>query len=208
MTKLLHISSSPRGTASESLGLAATFIDAYRAANPDASVEQWDLWDGTLPAFGADATHAKMAKFAVAPMTSTQSRAWESIEEAFDRFDAADRYLFSVPMWNHTVPYILKQFIDVVSQPGLVFTFDPNTGYSGLLDGKKAAVLYTGAVWGPGRPVSFGEDFQQPYFESWLRWAGVDDIVSVRLQPNAATSDLDLACVAAHSEARRAAATF
>ena len=32
------------------------------------------------------------------------------------RFDAADYYLFSIPMWNHQVPYILKQFIDVVNQ--------------------------------------------------------------------------------------------
>ena len=45
--------------------------------------------------------------------------------DTFRRFDAADRYLFSVPMWNAGVPYILKQFIDVVSQPGLVFGFDP-----------------------------------------------------------------------------------
>ena len=208
MAKLLHISSSPRGTGSESLGLAATFIDAYREANPDAEVEQWDLWDGSLPEFGAEATHAKMAKFAGAPFTRTQTQVWESIEAAFGRFDAADRYLFSVPMWNHTIPYILKQFIDVVSQPGLVFSFDPAAGYTGLLDGKKAAVLYTGAVWAPGLPPGFGEDFQQPYFDSWLRWAGIEDIVSVRFHPNPAAIDPDLACVAAHAEAREAATTF
>jgi len=208
MNRLLHISSSPRGTASESLGLAATFIDAYRDANPDVEVEHWDLWDETLPAFGAEAAPAKMARFAGAPFTRAQSQVWESVEATFGRFDAADRYLFSVPMWNHTIPYILKQFIDVVSQPGLVFSFDPATGYTGLLDGKKAAVLYSGAVWAPGRPPAFGEDFQQPYFDSWLRWAGIDDIVSVRLQPNVVTTDPDLVCVTAHQEARQAAAAF
>jgi hypothetical protein len=32
----------------------------------------------------------------------------------------------------------------VISQPGLVFNFDPEHGYTGLLTGKKAVVIYTG----------------------------------------------------------------
>jgi len=61
--------------------------------------------------------------------TGEQAAAWRAAHATFDRFNAADRYLFSVPMWNAGVPYILKQFIDVVSQPGLVFSFDPAHGY-------------------------------------------------------------------------------
>ena len=53
-------------------------------------------------------------------------------------------------MWNAGIPYILKQFIDVVSQPGMVFGFDPEPGYTGLLTGRKAAVVYTSAVYGAG----------------------------------------------------------
>jgi FMN-dependent NADH-azoreductase len=48
MSKLLHISSSPRGEASESLRIACVFVQAYRDANPDAAVESWDLWDGVF----------------------------------------------------------------------------------------------------------------------------------------------------------------
>jgi len=33
----------------------------------------------------------------------------------FDRFAAADAYLFSVPMWNAGVPYAVKQWIDIIS---------------------------------------------------------------------------------------------
>lgn len=43
----------------------------------------------------------------------------------FDRFAAADAYLFSVPMWNAGVPYALKQWIDIISQPGWLFSFTP-----------------------------------------------------------------------------------
>src|SRR3954464_3178162 len=170
MTTLLHVSASPRGAASESLAIAETFLAAYRERNPEVEVQTWDLWDGTLPEFGPAAAAAKMAVFAGADPQGDEARAWQAAIDAFRRFDAADRYLFSVPMWNAGVPYILKQFIDVVSQPGLVFGFDPERGYSGLLRGKKAAVVYTSAVYGPGRGSAFGADFQRPYFDDWLRW--------------------------------------
>ena len=64
MTTLLHISASPRGAASESLAIAATFLDAYRDTHPDDEIVEWDLWDGTLPEFGPAAAAAKMAVFA------------------------------------------------------------------------------------------------------------------------------------------------
>jgi FMN-dependent NADH-azoreductase len=93
--------------------------------------------------------------------------------------------LFSVPMWNSGVPYVLKQFIDVVSQPGMVFGVDPETGYHHLLAGrgKKAAAVYTSAVWAPGLPPNFGSDFQSTYLGDWLRWTGIDDISEVRFHP-------------------------
>jgi FMN-dependent NADH-azoreductase len=149
-----------------------------------------------------------MAVFAGAAPQGDEARAWRRAIDTFRRFDAADRYLFSVPMWNAGVPYILKQFIDVVSQPGLVFSFDPAAGYTGLLTGKKAAVVYTGAVWGPERGPAFGRDFQQPYFEDWLRWAGINDITTIRFQPNLVTADADTGRHAALAQARDAGKTF
>jgi FMN-dependent NADH-azoreductase len=208
MTRLLHISASPRGEASESLRLADAFLDVYRQTNPGADVGHFDLWDGTLPEFGPAAAKAKMDVFAGAEPSGEGVAAWAAAKATFARFDAADRYLFSVPMWNAGVPYILKQFIDVVSQPGMVFGFDPVTGYQGLLTGKKAAVIYTGAVWGPDRGPEFGSDFQKPYFEDWLRWAGITDITSVRFQPNLAAADVDTAREKAHAVVLEAAASF
>jgi len=208
MATLLHLSASPRGAASESGAIAATFLDAYRATHEGDEIVEWDLWDGTLPPFGPPAAAAKMAVFAGADPQGEEARAWRAAIDTFRRFDAADRYLFSVPMWNAGVPYILKQFIDVVSQPGLVFGFDPERGYSGLLRGKKAAVVYTSAVYGPGREPAFGADFQRPFFDDWLRWAGVDDITAIEFRPDLATADADTGRRAAHAAARDAGKTF
>ncbi|BCB73732.1 NAD(P)H-dependent oxidoreductase [Phytohabitans flavus] len=203
MTTLLHISASPRGARSESLAIAETFLTAYRENHPDDAVETWNLWDeGALPPFGPDAAAAKMAVFAGADPEGDQAAAWRRAQETFARFAAADRYLFSVPMWNAGVPYILKQFIDVVSQPGMVFSFDPERGYTGLLAGRKAVVVYTSAVYGEGRPPAFGSDFQAPYFGGWLRWAGITEIEEVFFRPNLAIADADPGRRAAHARAR------
>ena len=202
MSRLLHISASPRGAASESLAIAREFLDAFTATHPDVEVDEFDLWDGTLPEFGPAAAAAKMAVFAGEQPSGAGAVAWRAAAETFRRFDAADRYLFSVPMWNAGVPYVLKQFIDVVSQPGMVFSFDPDEGYRGLLTGKKAVAVYTSAVYGPGRGPAFGADFQAPFLEGWLRWAGVDDIEAIPFRPNLATADAGAGRAAAHALAR------
>jgi FMN-dependent NADH-azoreductase len=208
MPSLLHISASPRGERSESLAIAGTFLDTLRDSRPDITVETFDLWDGSLPPFGPAAASAKMSVFAGQEPTGEDAAAWRAAERTFRRFARADYYLFSVPMWNHGIPYVLKQFIDVVSQPGMVFSFDPQDGYTGLLTGRRAVVVYTSAVYGPGRPPEFGTDFQAPYLVSWLAWAGVADVSEVSFRPNLATPDAGLGRDAAHAAARDLAKTF
>lgn len=207
MGKLLHISASPRGTGSESLAIAAAFVDAFRETHPDDEVEHWDLWDGTLPAFGPAETEAKMTLIRGGTPTGAAQHAWDAVIAAFHRFDAADRLLFSVPMWNAGIPYILKQFIDVVSQPGLVWGFDAQTGYQPLLKDKKAAVVYTSAVWAPGLPTGFGTDFQSTFFDDWLRWAGITDVTAIRHHPTV-LGDVEDSRQTAMAAAREAAKTW
>jgi FMN-dependent NADH-azoreductase len=202
MPTLLHVSASPRGDDSESRAIAATFLQTLADARPDITIRTWDLWDGGLPPFGPDAVAAKMAVFAGAIPTGA---GWDNAVATFERFAAADYYLFSVPMWNAGIPYILKQLIDVISQPGLVYSFDPVAGYTGLITGRPAVVVYTSAVYGPGRPPSFGSDFQAPFFEDWLRWAGFSEITSVAFRPNLAATDVDARRQQAHQAAREAA---
>jgi len=209
MTRLLHVSASPRGTASESLRIAGVFLDAYRETHPDVEVEQWDLWDGTLPEFGPAAAAAKMAIFSGATPEGDAAVAWQAALDAFARFDAADHVLFSVPMWNAGIPYVLKQFVDVVSQPGTIFGVDVVTGYQHLLAGrgKKVATIYTSAVYAPQLGPNFGSNFQSTYFADWLRWTGIDDIAEIHYHPSL-TGDVELERKRADERARAIAEAF
>ena len=149
-----------------------------------------------------------MDTFSGLDLDGPPAAAWRQVTATFERFAAADDYLFSVPMWNAGVPYKLKQLIDVVSQPGLVFDFDPVRGYSGLLTGRRAAVIYTSAIYGPGRGPAFGSDFQAPFFRDWLTWAGVSDVREVSFGPNIATADAEGGRRLAREETVRLAKEF
>ncbi len=69
---------------------------------------------------------------------AVQRSAWDQVVAIAQRFISADRYLFAVPMWNSGIPYRLKQYIDLIRQPGLLWGLNPDTGYHGLLTDKHA----------------------------------------------------------------------
>src|SRR3954452_2274497 len=55
MDRLLHISSSPRGAASQSRRIGAVFTETFQQTHPNAAVQHWDLWDGPLRDCGVGA---------------------------------------------------------------------------------------------------------------------------------------------------------
>lgn len=208
MTRLLHIAASPRGAESESRAIADTFIEAYLKAHDDAGADMFDLWKEPLPAFDADAVTAMRAVLAGKPVEGAARRAWQAVRRTFEHFDSYDRYVFSVPMWNFGIPYVLKHFIDVVSQSGMLFRLDRTSGYAGMLHGKKAAVIYTSSVYAPGMPEGFGSDFQSTAFNNWLRWAGITDSAEISLRALRFAEDPDGLRREAHARARELGENF
>jgi FMN-dependent NADH-azoreductase len=208
MSTLLHVSASPRGALSDSRALAAAFLDTHRRAHPEVTVEELDLFDGKLPAFGHLAAQAKMAVWGGGQPSAEQQGEWDAARAVFDRFAAADAYLFSVPMWNAGVPYALKQWIDIISQPGWLFSFTPDAGYSGLIRSKKAAGIYTSGVYQPGAPLTYGNDFHAAFFNDWLRYAGFTDVTEIRWQPTVLTAARDTDKAAALQRAAEAGRRF
>jgi len=189
MTKFLHIASSPRGDSSKSSALAQAFVKAEQLKNPDAEIDMLNIWDYPLPDFDGDSAAAKMTFFGVGEMYNKAQSAWDEIVQITERFKSADHYVLSVPMWNGGIPYRLKQYIDIITQPGLLFGFAPETGYQGLLKNKKATVFYTSGVWALGTAAQFGTDFHSSYLGWWLDFIGVNDTQSIRFQPTLLTAD-------------------
>jgi len=189
MEKLLHISASPRGEKSRSRALALAHINNRVTADPTLQIDTLDLWDEPLPQFDGDWAAAKMTLFGEGEMTDGLQANWIHLTEITNRFIAADHYVFNVPMWNGSIPYRLKQYIDIITQPGLLYDFSPEGGCIGLLSGKAATVIVSSAVWAPGVDPRFGQDFHATYLAWWLHKIGVKDTEIVRFQPSMLTPD-------------------
>ncbi len=187
--KILHIVASPRGADSQSSKLAEAYLQAAKAENPNVVVDVLNLWDEDLPEFDGDKAAAKMTFFGVGEMDGQRQSAWDQIVAITQRFTEADEYVLSVPMWNGGIPYRLKQYIDIITQPGLTFGFAPESGYGGLLQEKRARVFYTAGVYAPGADPKYGDDYHSAYLRWWLELVGVTDIEVVRFQPSLMTAD-------------------
>jgi len=200
MPSLLLVNSSPRRERSESLRLAEGLVDAYREVAPQATIDRLDLFEDPLPFFGPDAASAKMKVIGGETLAGGDAALWDELASVVRRLESADALVF--PMWNASVPWPLKQLIDVVSQPGLAFRFDPEAGCSGLLEGRRAVAVYTSHVYSPRAEKRFGVDFHSTYFEYWLSFVGISDVRTVRLQPTHRTPDFAERQAAALAQAR------
>ena len=192
MSKLLYIEASPRKSRSKSIDVAHVFLSTLQNSHPSVEVDKLDLWSTELPSFNGDTVDAKYAILHGQPHTPEQAKAWQRVVEVIERFKSADWYLFSLPMWNFGVPYVLKHLIDVIVQPGLTFSFSPAEGYKGLVMGKKATAVYArGGAYGSGTGAE-AYDLQSKTLGGILGFIGITDVTSIFVEPTlAAPEDLE-----------------
>lgn len=183
MARLLYIESSPRKDRSHSIKVAESFVDEYKKTHPGDTVDTIDLWDRDLPRFDGDIINAKYNILHGRDHTEEEREAWRAVEKVIYDFIDADKYVFSLPMWNFSIPYTLKHYIDVLVQPGYTFTYDPEKGYEGTVTGKPATVVCArGGAYGPGSGGE-GLDYQKTYMEQILGFIGFTDIRSILVEP-------------------------
>ena len=182
MPKLMHLACSPR-VDSESAAGARIFLDRFRRARPDWDVDVMDLWRDSLPEFSGPLLDAKYARIRGLAFTDAQRDQFAVAERIAVRFALAERVLISTPMWNFGIPYKLKQWFDVIIQPGLTFRFDQSQGYVPLLkDRPTLVILASGSDYTTG--MNRGRtDLATPYLREALRFIGVKDVRFVPIGP-------------------------
>ena len=192
MSKLLYIEASPRKSRSKSVEVAQFFLSKLQNADPSVEIDKLDLWTTELPDFDGDTVDAKYSILHGQAQTPDQAKAWQRVVAVTERFKSADWYVFSLPMWNFGVPYVLKHLIDVLVQPGLTFSYSAAEGYKGLVIGKKAVVVYArGGNYSPGTGME-GYDLQSKTLGGVLGFIGITDVVNIFVEPTlAAPGDVD-----------------
>lgn len=185
MSTLLYIESSPRKGRSKSIRVAHAFLEAYKQANPNDTVVTLDLWEKKLREFDGYTIDAKYQVMHGQGFDANQQAAWQTVVDVCNEFKSADKFLFSLPMWNFGIPYKLKHYVDIIAQPGQTFSFDPATGYSGLVTGKPVAVVYArGGAY--SSDATKGLDFQKGYMDLLLGFIGFTNVQSILVEPTLA----------------------
>jgi FMN-dependent NADH-azoreductase len=206
--KLLHLRCSPRaGSASSSA--AESFLAQFRQARPSWDIDLQDLWRESLPEFDGAALEAKYARLGGRNFSGPERDAFAVVERLALRFSLADRVLISSPMWNFGVPYKLKQWFDLIVQPGLTFTFSPAEGYRGLIkDRPTIVILASGSDFVTG--MNRGRvDMATPYLRDILRFVGVHSVRFVAIGPTIGSRDqVEAARAAAERQLIELAAAF
>ncbi|MDB5440860.1 MAG: acyl carrier protein phosphodiesterase [Caulobacteraceae bacterium] len=177
MSKLLVIDSSASGEASVSRQLTAAAIDAFRAADPAVSVVYRDL-DASPP------PHLNIGMIAGVRTPSAATPAEQAARaQSFallDEVRAADTIVIGAPMYNFSVPTVLRAWLDHVLRPGDVFRYSA-AGPEGLLGGRRVIVIETrGGLYSEGPAAAV--DFQEPYLRHLFAFAGITDVTFVRAE--------------------------
>lgn len=173
MAKILHIEASPRQEESGSSMLASWFLASCIEADPQDTVEKLNVFETALPEFKADAAHAKFAPIYGDEVNDAQRKIWDEVKSQIEFFDSFDKIVLSCPMWNYSVPYPLKHYLDIIMQPGITFGFDPKQMlHIGLLRNRPVQFLLTRS----SVPTGDYSDFQLPYLRYVFGAMGLRDL--------------------------------
>ncbi len=183
MSKLLYIQASPRGKRSHCIAVADAFIESYKQKHPEDEIVTLNVFEAPIPNFDGPAVQAKYTVMHGQSHSKEELQAWKKVEKIIEQFKTADKYVLAVPMWNFSIPYRLKQYIDILVQPGYTFSFSANEGYKGLVTGKPLLVVYArGGEYSAGSQAETF-DLQKKYTELIFGFIGFRDIRSVIVEP-------------------------
>jgi FMN-dependent NADH-azoreductase len=169
MKKVLYIKANPKAASdSYTFKMSEEFIREYKKNNPNHEVIEVDLYERNVG-------HLDSEK--LGQMFSGEDSV---LKEYATEFKEADKYIFAAPMWNLSIPSILKAYIDHIAYAGISFQYTEN-GPVGLLKDKKAIhITSRGGAYSQGPAASF--EMGDRYLRTILGFLGIEDVETVNME--------------------------
>lgn len=160
---ILHIDSSARISGSETRRITAEVV-----AELGGSVTRRDLAT-PLPLLTEDWVGAN---FTAADQRSPDQQDTLALSDTLvDELIAADVIIIGAPIYNFSVPAVLKAWVDLIARVGRSFHYTEN-GPQGLLSGKRAII----AMASGGTPLGSDWDFATGYLRHIMGFVGITDV--------------------------------
>jgi FMN-dependent NADH-azoreductase len=172
MKRILHVTSSPRGEASNSNKLGNKIVEQIQSRYPGSTVTVNDVVETKYAHIESELLGAYMG-------TGDAAIARHS-DAAVEQVEAADIIVISVPMYNFNMPSALKAWIDHIVRAGKTFSYATGKP-EGLLKGKKVYLaIASKGLYSDGPMKSY--DFAEPYLRFILGFMGLTDVTTYRIE--------------------------
>ena len=138
MAHILFVKGNPKDAHnSNTLQLATRFLDTYRQHHPADSIEELDLYGGSVPLLDGDVFNGwgKISKKDT--LQFEEQRKVERLNALVDQFLAADKLILAAPMWNFGYPPMVKAYLDSIAVAGRTFRYTVE-GPEGLSGGQES----------------------------------------------------------------------
>jgi FMN-dependent NADH-azoreductase len=171
---LLHLDASPRAERSHSRRLGRKFLAHWRAAHPGAQVIERNLTEAPPP-FVSEAWVE--GAYLPADQHSPAAREAMALSDTYiGELATADEIVITTPIYNLSIPAVLKAWIDQIVRHGRTFVKTAAGGFEGLVRGKRVIVIVaSGSDFRPGTPGG-AYNFAEPYLRAVLGFIGVTQV--------------------------------
>jgi FMN-dependent NADH-azoreductase len=183
VSTVLYLQASPRIERSFSTAVANAFIDAYQKAHATDKIITINLFHTELPPFDGLVLQAKYAIMHGLSHIEEERDAWRAIERLIEEFKSADKYVIATPMWNFSIPYRLKHYLDILVQPTYTFKVTDGGGYAGLVTDKPVLLVCARGGEYPAGTQAEAFDLQVKYLKLILGFIGLTDIRLLAIEP-------------------------
>ena len=168
MNNILRIDSSASQDDSVTREIGDEVVRRLVAQQPTASVVNIDLARG-MPHIDADWIGANFTP--AGQRDQRQLARLAASDDAITALQRADAIVLTVPVYNFSVPSVLKAWIDHVCRAGVTFRYT-DKGPQGLLrDRPVYLVMASGGV-----PFGSAADFASTYLRQVLHFIGIEDV--------------------------------
>jgi FMN-dependent NADH-azoreductase len=200
MSTLLQINSSVFSKGGQSSQLADHFVATWKSSHPGAKVVVRDLATDAVPHLGGATVGAF---FTPADKRNDEQKSALALSDALiAEVQAADTIVIGAPMYNFSVPSVLKAYFDHIARAGVTFRYTEN-GPVGLLTGKKVVVFSTRG----GLYAGTAADGETAYIRQFLGFLGITDVSFIYAEALAYGDDKKAEAIkAAQAEAEKLAA--
>jgi len=184
MSNILYITAHPLNE-DESLSMAVgkEFIESYKQIHPEDEVVHLDLYKADIPYLDADVFNGwkkLRSHSSIQDLSADERLKVGRLAELGGQFLLADKYIFVTPMWNFSVPAIMKTYIDAITVSGKTFKYTKE-GAKGLLEGKKALHIQArGDIYSHGPEME--KEMGHRYLEVMMDFFGIKSFESIIIE--------------------------